>query len=409
MRSARPQDLALPRLATSEKEQELFYRAFDDYFELFRATAQSKPDRDLRLDEGEDRGPATRRSRWRSPLTYTLLAVLIVALAVFVAKSPQIRKWLGPTQPAPTPTPSQTQPAQTPRQPATTASTTQTVTPAPTPIQPISLTPPSFWIRHRDAIRWLAIIAPLLVFLINEMIRYRRRRLVLERTRGRRPPFTWPITVPAPELKDFRSERFYRAARGLRRRQIGEFHRLDVARTIEATVEARGYPALRCRADSRVAEYLILIDRASWRDHQARLFDSLAEALQREGVFPDREPLRFFFDGDPRVCSSESEDGDVHLADLQKKYPAHRLLVFGNGERLRDPVSGEVESWAAMFEEWPERALLTPEPVAAWGLREKRLAQHLTLLPATIDGLVVLTEVFDLPVAPEFDFFDLDG
>ena len=407
-----PQDLKTllcPVFATNEKEQELFYRAFDDYFELFRLAAPPKPERDLRPDEREEPRPATRRSRWRSPLAYTLLAVLIVALAVFAAKNPQIRKWFGQTPPSPTPAQTPAPPTPTIQQPATTASTAPSATPAPFSIQPISLTPASFWTRRKAALRWFAILAPLLVFLINELIRYRRRRLILERTRGRRPPFTWPINVPAPELKDFRSERFYRAARGLRRRQMGEFHRLDVARTIAATVEARGYPTFRYRVDSRVAEYLILIDRASWRDHQARLFDSLAEALQREGVFPDREPLRFFFDGDPRVCSAESEDGDIHLADLQKKYPAHRLLVFGNGERLLNPVSGEIESWAAMFEEWSERALLTPEPVASWGLREKHLAQHFLLLPATIDGLVALTEVFDLPVAPEFDFFDLDG
>jgi hypothetical protein len=276
-------------------------------------------------------------------------------------------------------------------------------------IQPIPATPANFWARNKALLRYLAILGPLMVFLINELIRFRRRRLILERTRGRKPPFTWPIAVPAPELKDFRSERFYRAARGLRRRQTGEFHRLDVPRTIDATIEARGYPELRYRPDSRVAEYLILIDRSAWRDHQAEWFDSLAVAFQREGVFPDRDPLRFFFEGDPRVCSQGSADGDVLLEDLQKKYPANRLLIFGNGERLLDPGSGEVEPWAAIFEEWADRALLTPEPAASWGLREKRLAQHFTLLPATIDGLVALTEVFDLPVAPEFDFSNLDG
>jgi len=399
-----PQDLKTllcPLFATNEKEQELFYLAFDDYFELFRLAEQPKPDRDLRPAVGEEPGPATRRSRWRSPLAYTLLAVVVVALAVFAARSPQIKEWFGLAQPSPTPTPSQTQapPMPTIQQSTTTAVPTPSVPPPPT----------SFWVRHRNTLRWLAILAPLLVFLINELIRYRRRRLILERTSGRKPPFTWPITVPAPELKDFRSERFYRAARGLRRRQMGEFHRLDVARTIAATVEARGYPTFRYRADSRVAEYLILIDRASWRDHQARLFDSLAEALQHEGVFPDREPLRFFFDGDPRVCSAESKDEDVLLTDLQKKYPAHRLLVFGDGERLLDPLSGEIESWVETLEEWPERALLTPAPVASWGWREKLLAQRFLLLPATIDGLVALTEAFDLPVAPEFDFSDLDG
>ena len=411
-----PQDLKTllcPIFATSEKEQSLFHRVFDEYFELFNVAAELREKetsvRSPDVEPGESEALA-RKSKWRSPLGYTALVILLVALVVFIARSPQIKGWFGQTQPTPTPSEqlSQTQPFTPTAQPTATTATLQTepvASPTPTSPEPTA----GFWIRHRNAIRWAVIIAPLLVFLIYELLLYRRRRLILEGARGRMPPYTWPIAVPAPELKDFKSEQFYRAARGLRRRQIGEFHRLDVARTIAATIDARGYPSFRYRPDSRVTEYLILIDRASWRDHQASFFGSLTEALQREGVFPDREPLRFFFDGDPRVCTSEPKDGAVHLADLQKKYPAHRLLIFGNGERLLDPISGEIESWATMLEEWPERALLTPEPAVSWGLREKRLARHFVLLPATIEGLASLAEAFDLPVAPGFDLYDLDS
>jgi WD40 repeat protein len=257
-----------------------------------------------------------------------------------------------------------------------------------------------FVIEHRNAIRIAAVAIPLLCFLIYELIRYRRRKLILERARGRKPPRTWPIAVPSPELKDYRSERFYRAARGLRRRQVGEFHRLDVARTIAATIEARGYPNFRYRPDSRVPEYLILIDRASWRDHHAALFDALARAMEREGLFVQR----YFYDGDPRICTDDATLRSVSLTDLQKKYPAHRLLIFGDGERLIDPVSGRLASWATLLLEWPDRALLTTEPRR--GLREKTLADYFVLLPATLEGLGELAERFDLPTATEFDSWD---
>ncbi|MGE0130708.1 MAG: hypothetical protein AB7U82_21725 [Blastocatellales bacterium] len=408
-----PQDLKTllcPVFATSEKEQQLFHRAFDSYFDLFQAPAE--PERKISFapiaDGGREELVATPgKSGWRSPLGYTVLAILLTTLAVFAARNPEVRKWFAPT-PTPTPAPSVEQPSSP--EPSTSTSTAPSLevsppetvsppTPEPTPQQPEqSVT--DFVIKHRNAIRIAAVAIPLLCFLIYELIRYRRRKLILERARGRKPPRTWPIAVQAPDLKDYRSERFYRAARGLRRRQVGEFHRLDVARTIAATIEARGYPNFRYRPDSRVPEYLILIDRASWRDHQAALFDALARAMEREGLFVQR----YFYDGDPRLCTDDSTNHAVHLTDLQKKYPSHRLLIFGDGEKLIDPVSGRLASWAALLLEWPDRAVLTPE--ARRDLREKTLADHFILLPATLEGLGELAERFDLPTATEFDSWD---
>jgi hypothetical protein len=169
----------------------------------------------------------------------------------------------------------------------------------------------------------------------------------------------------------------------MRRRQIGEFHRLDVARTIAATIESRGYPTFRYRPDSRVPEYLVLIDFASFRDHQARLFSSLARAMEREGLFV----TRYFYDNDPRICRMESADRGIHLTDLHKNYSSHRLLLFGDGEKLLDPISGQLAPWTALLHEWPERAVMTPVSRRLWGLREKMLAGHFIVLPATLEGL----------------------
>src|SRR5262245_26018525 len=312
------------------------------------------------------------------------------------------------TTPSPPPSPAPPTPPTTKE-----VSPSETVSPGPTDFGPVPIPTPTplprwesatdFVIAHRNAIRVAAVVIPLLCFLIYELIRYRRRKLILERARGRKPPRAWPIVAPSPELKDYRSERFYKAARGLRRRQVGEFQRLDVARTIAATIEARGYPNFRYRADSRAPEYLILIDRASWRDHQSQLFDALARAMEREGLFTQR----YFYDGDPRVCTDDSTNLAVHLTDLQKKYSAHRLVIFGDGERLIDPVSGRLSSWASLLLEWPDRALLTPE--ARPGLREKTLADYFILLPATLEGLGELAERFDPPTVAEFDTWELSG
>jgi outer membrane protein OmpA-like peptidoglycan-associated protein/ABC-type nitrate/sulfonate/bicarbonate transport system substrate-binding protein/ABC-type amino acid transport system permease subunit len=412
--------LLCPIFATSKKEQQLFYRAFDTFFELFR------------LEQSADESPQVQqaRSRWRSPLIYTIFAVLLITSVALVRKRADIERWIeGPPPPdppalvPPPPTsllyPSQSQPSSSP-----TITTKVSGTPLPSPSP--SATPMSVWINiwksFRDAGVWknaillalftmplfilaIYVVLRLNIYLYHLWTRYRRRWPILKKERGRKPSHFLSIRVESPELNEYRSEQFYCVVRGLRHRQASEFYLLDLERTITATVEARGYLTLRYQPGSREPEYLALIDRASWRDHQAQLLNHLALAMEREEILL----LRCFFEGDPRLCVDESSGQAIHLADLQKKYPAHRLLIFGDGEQLIDPLSGNLASGAATLLEWPERAVLTPEFHSAWGLREKTLADHFTLLPATLNGLGELSECFNLQVAPYTSVTKQDG
>jgi hypothetical protein len=407
-----PQDLKTllcPVFATNEKEQQSFHRAFDSYFDLFQIPDESegKSDSPPALADAKEEPAASTKSKWRFALIYISLNILLIMLIFWIAGGLETLQRYGL---APTATPLPTIEREPPTTPTTEVSPPEAFPepkdfdPALTPtLQPWWKNAIDFVIAHRNVVRIVAVAIPLLCFLIYELIRYRRRKLILERARGRKPPRAWPIVAQSPELKDYRSELFYKATRGLRRRQVAEFHRLDVARTIAATIEARGYPDFQYRADSRAPEYLILVERASWRDHQSHLFDALARAMEREGLFTQR----YFYDGDPRVCVDDTTNRAVHLTDLQKKYPSHRLLIFGDGARLIDPVSGRLASWAALLLEWPDRALLTPE--ARRGLREKTLADYFILLPATLEGLGELAEHFDLPAVAEFDSWELNG
>ncbi len=44
--------------------------------------------------------------------------------------------------------------------------------------------------------RWVLAVAPLFLFALAEIVRSRRRKLILRRVRAPRPPFAWPIRVP---------------------------------------------------------------------------------------------------------------------------------------------------------------------------------------------------------------------
>jgi len=235
------------------------------------------------------------------------------------------------------------------------------------------------------------ILAPVIFFLIYEWHRYKNRQLLLRKQRGKKPPFVWPIRIKAFAPGLFDPDLFSKAARLMRRRQTGEAYRLDVAASVAATAAARGYPTFRYKLDTKPPEYLILIERASFRDHQARLFNELTTALEREGIFV----ARYFYDRDPRVCCAEAGGGCMSLPELHSKFPSHRLLVFGDGEKILDPVTGALASWTTVFSGWSDRALLTPAAPAEWGFREISVASLFIVLPASLAGLLTLVTHFE--------------
>ena len=403
-----------PIFASNERQQSQFYSAFDSYFDF------SLPIDEDKAVETENELPAVSFTmptpmaarRWPYLLGASLIVALALALAMVLAPKPQVpaiqsEQDILQQEPANEP---QTETQQAEAQPQEieqpgTEGQPELETVAVEPAPPAEAEPKlSFYQQYATAIRLALIVAPVVFFLFYEWYRYNRRRLALQRQRGRKPPYIWPIRVEAATPRFYDSEDFYTVARLMRRRQVGEFHRLDVNATIAATIESLGYPRFRYRPDSKPPEYLALIDRASFRDHQAQLFGELTRALEEEGLFI----AHYFYEGDPRVCCNEAGDC-FHLAELRDKYPEDRLLVFGNGERIIDPVTGRLESWASTLLEWQDRAVLTPEAATRWGLREITLAEQFILLPATVKGLLTVVDHFESSVSQELRSWRQDG
>ena len=407
--------LLCPILATNKIQQEQFYAAFDSYFDLFRmASPQARSSSGVQEEMPiiRDKPPPVGTRKW----LYVLAGVLLLALglAVFMQQRRAEPVVTSPIANSNTPPEESNQlkngnVANGAAKAATANQLPGGIEPTPESPMPLPVATPkdnpqkSFYRRYGNAIYLSAIFAPLVGFLIYEWYRFRRRKLMLEKQRHRKPPFVWPLRVEASAARLYDPQQLYSAARLMRRRQIGEFYRLDIAATVDATIGARGYPSFRYKRDSKPPEYLVLIDRRSFRDHQARLFDELAKALEREGLFI----ARYFYEGDPRVCRNET-GGSVDLLELQNKYAEHRLLIFGDGEKLINPVTGRLEAWAAMFSDWPQRALLTPEAQSQWSLREIILADQFILLPATLEGLSTGVDSFELPVTTDLRAWQAD-
>lgn len=237
--------------------------------------------------------------------------------------------------------------------------------------------------------RWVPVFAPLIFLMVYAFYLFRQRRMVLRKHHGMKPPYTWPLIVDVTHPRLYDAEDFYVASKFMRRRRFDGPYRIDLQSTVAATIESLGYTTFRHKPDSKLPEYLLLIDRISFHDHQAQLFDNLARELESEAVFVSR----YFYDGDPRVC--HGEEGAIYLTELQHRYPDHRLLIFGDGEKMIDPVTGNLASWTSVVFEWRHLGLLTSELPENWAFREMTLASRFLVLPATVEALVALIECFD--------------
>lgn len=376
-----------PLFATNPAQQKAFYETFDRFYRSWSfpsEPAESEPATQMASSSTLTKS----RSRMSQPtrIELALLGLVTVLLIAIVWSSlltgPHVLPRTGGG------TVAMSNPAAAPKP---VAAAPPPVSP---PVRPTTATPAfPAGMRWIGALRWIAIVAPFVVFVVAEIVQRRRRKLILRHARARRPPFAWSIRAPSVVNPYALSSELREATLVLREREPSEVEQLALEPSIAATIAARGFPTLRYAKVTRPAEYLFLIERASFRDHQTRLFSDLAARLRREGVHVDS----YAYDGDARICHPLGDGEPVLLANLRRSHPAHRLIILGGGERLIDPVNGSLAAWTELFRGWPDRAILTPEPVERWSVRERALATEFIVLPASIDGLRTAVTIFRTP------------
>ncbi|MFN7929265.1 MAG: transglycosylase SLT domain-containing protein [Blastocatellia bacterium] len=261
---------------------------------------------------------------------------------------------------------------------------------------PLKATPLS--LTRKDWLRVLPIAAPLALFVLWWSWRRFRQRLLLQKLQAISTPSLQRLRVKGVAELLFQGPFFRRVVQEMRRhRQVG-VHDLDIVRTVRATMRKGGLFTPTFGTRQALPEYLLLIDRASAWDEQARVGEELFTRLEAGGVFIER----YFFQGDPRTCRKPGSP-TYSLADLAARHPDHHLLIFSDGASFLSPLTGEPELWLNLFANWSSRILLTPERAAQWGYREWSLSeQDFTLLPVTAEGLTALIEWFSTGTPPRF-------
>jgi hypothetical protein len=243
---------------------------------------------------------------------------------------------------------------------------------------------------------WWIVVALTLLLLCPLIIwrlwwRQRANQFLIRRATNRQPEIQ-RVSVSGLDDNIFPALPVFRLAQDLRRRIEAPSTRLDVDKTITKTVNSAGWFTPVFGYLQVPPEYLFMVDRTGYGDHQARLVDTLVRRLKENEVFA----TVYYYDGDPRICFPAAGNGPpLSLWELAAKYDQHRLVLFSDASGLFSARTGELEAWTEYFEVWADRAVVTPEPAENWGYREQELSQQFIVVPATIEGLAALARTIN--------------
>lgn len=392
-----------PVVCSSPKEQEYFHREFDRWLKQRREpTIRSRLRRARERKDPQKSSVSKLLNRWTVFAGGFFLLITVGAIVLFKTRlaSPNSNTTVATASPSPVASPNNDKPAFIPvvdRPTIIVTGVSSSPTPAATPV-----TPRKRWVEtystYFKQIRATAVALPFLIVGIWWLRRNYRSHSLLEKWSTTKKPRLDEVKVGGVSAGLFRETGFRRIAQELRRHRLSSSYDLDVQPTVGATIRAGGRftPIYSSRRVS--PEYLVLIDRVTYRDQLAHLEDQLVSRLVEDNVFVDR----YYFHRDPRICRRDDPAAPhLTLRDLAARHPDHHLIVFSDGAGLFNPVSGRPQRWLESFSAWLHRSLLTEEAFADWGYREWALSGlGFAVLPASKTGLQLLAETISARTSP---------
>ncbi|RWX13613.1 hypothetical protein EHI42_19655 [Rhizobium hidalgonense] len=229
-----------------------------------------------------------------------------------------------------------------------------------------------------------------------------QKRLSRERSQG---SLAGLFTVDTKQIL-FPTSTLRRAGRLLRRPVRVQGHRIDVAESISATIEAGGFFRFVPGTALRTPDCLILVDRMSRNDHLAALASSLAKRLRDGGADLLRYDFRTYPDVLEAVGRRFGGQSVLSLKTVARRHPGSRVIIVSTGRgffepfdslkpRREKPYFGEPDVTGITSLAQSERRrprvlpslgegaiLLTPTPTDRWGPQERALSDMgFTVIP----------------------------
>jgi hypothetical protein len=358
-----------PVLCHTAQEQADFEQHFADWVAQVEGVSpevEESPQADPELEQ------ITRSNRWWQ------WGLLGITLAIFVGLG--VYYWYPATTPA-------TQLAAEPTAQATEQPDVQPEAQLPEAVAPVVPEATDADTNRSLSYLWLLALPPVLWLLWRYWLMYRLRRYLTRRTVNYEPELT-KLYLQNLKIPLFQSAAFVRAAHQLRLHEDRPGDHLDIDATLHKTLQNGGWMVPVKGTRKAAPEYLALIDRASFKDHQAELIDTMLDQLVQEGVYISR----YYFEHEPLLCYAlDDDEHPLSLAELGERYPHHRLLLFAEDKSFYDSFSGESAVWTRHLHAWPQKALLGE---VGQSLRQY-LADNLDMqvMPATQAGLAAFAEL----------------
>jgi hypothetical protein len=293
-----------------------------------------------------------------------------------------------------------------------------------------------FVVLHYRELSAVAILFPLLILGLW-MLWTHLPRLQLIRWKSQAEINLDALRVQGSGTEFFTSPGFRRIAQQLRRHRLVQSTDLDADRTVLESAGRGGWFTPVYLLRKRLPDYLILIDRAGFRDFHGRLIEDFVRNLRSGRVEIDG----YDFYSDPRVFSKGTATAPGSMArqgarsaaigtekgrassktapsvlaaspasnkspsqarfsleELLARHPTHNVLIFSDGSGFFSSLTGKLQPWAERFAQWNFRALLVPEHVAVdpSDFRTRMLQDSgFLILSATEKGLSTAVEVLD--------------
>lgn len=178
-----------------------------------------------------------------------------------------------------------------------------------------------------------------------------------------------------------------RAAKALLERQPGH-ERLDIKASIKATARARGLFTPVEKHNTRMPEYLFLIDARSRADHETQRALDYLDRLRKEHV-----PItHYFYERAPDRVRASMGAPAQSLDLIASEHSDKRLVLIGDAASMYASNRSGSGGWKKTLESWQSKSFVTTVPVAEWGVEERKFTQETGLVANVLsaEGLEAL-------------------
>ncbi|MDF1696868.1 MAG: carboxypeptidase-like regulatory domain-containing protein [Saprospiraceae bacterium] len=195
-------------------------------------------------------------------------------------------------------------------------------------------------------------------------------------------PYFWKITLPSvPEVN--LSETVDRKVHLLRSKMLSGRIALNVPQTIKKTVDSGGFVTFQFNEESIKSEFLFLIGHRSQSDHNASLWNEIVSGLNAKDI----NTTIFHYNSDVRLCYNDQFPNGLSLKELHNYYSSSILVVIGDYYNFMSPITGKLNQWTTIFENWSTRYLLSSKNYFTWDRREETVGRLFHVLPLKVSSL----------------------